>query len=456
MKTWMRGILGLTERLGVDVAVSDPMQKAIELWMSMYQGRAPWLCEDVVSLNLPAFVASEVARMATVEMKCELSGSRGEYLRPFFQRVVDDARLFTEYAAAGGSIALKPYVAGKGPAVDYVQAGRFFPTVFNASGDVTGCLFVDTIVRGDALFTRVEQHEMEPGGCRITNRAFETKVGGDELGEPIELAAVDEWAELSPEAFISGIDRPLFAILKMPYANTIDPGSPIGISSYARAVNLIREADNQFSRLLWEMESGNRAMYVDMRAFSADDADPGVLPFKRFYRMMDVDPTVQGELFREWSPALRVNEQLTALNEILQKIEDACGLSRGTLSEAPESGAAGAKTATELKIMRQRTFATIRDTQKAVEVALRQLLYAMDVWCTIANLTPLGDYEVSFEFDDSIVSDRSTEFLERLQLVQLGVMNEWELRAWYTGETEATAKANLPSKPELASFPEAE
>ena len=48
---------------------------------------------------------------------------------------------------------------------------------------------------------------------------------------------------------------------------------------------------------------------------------------------------------------------------------------------------------------------------------------------------------MSFEFDDSIVADRQAEFAEKQQLVTAGIMQPWEFRMWYFGETEEQAKA---------------
>ena len=53
----------------------------------------------------------------------------------------------------------------------------------------------------------------------------------------------------------------------------------------------------------------------------------------------------------------------------------------------------------------------------------------------------MGDYSVSFEFDDSIIADRKTEFEEKRALVDDGIMMPWEFRMWYFGEDEKTAKS---------------
>lgn len=471
-KRWVRGVVGrmfnfmeISDVTPFKPITSKCMTDAISLWMNMYVNNAPWVSNEVVSLNLPSFIAAEFARMTTIEMKSSVSGkvgddgdlieenSRGAFLNAQYQPVVEEARRFTEYAAAGGSLVLKPFLDDNGGiGVEYVRAGMFWPTAYSASGEITGCSFIDRITREEKVYTRVEHHKMERGGCKITNTAYvsDTDSLGREHAREIPLTSVEEWAKMEPEVFLPDLERPLFAVLNMPLANTIDPSEPLSVSVYARAVALIEEADKQFSRLLWEMESGNRALYVDFRAFRMErmqdgDLNPGNIPFKRFYRSMRADPTKDNSLFEGWSPELRDTSQLNALDAILRRIEDVCGLSRGTISEAPESNAGGAKTATELKIMRQRTYATVRDTQKALEKALRQLLWAMDKWATLADLAPQGDYDVSFEFDDSVMTDRGTEFMERMQLVTMGAMEPWEVRAWYLGETEEMARRNVSS-----------
>ena len=66
--------------LHVVPAVSNEMLDAIELWEDMYKDEAPWLKEptsadptQVLSLGLPAFIASEKARMAVMEMQFDIT-----------------------------------------------------------------------------------------------------------------------------------------------------------------------------------------------------------------------------------------------------------------------------------------------------------------------------------------------------------------------------------------------
>ena len=140
-----------------------------------------------------------------------------------------------------------------------------------------------------------------------------------------------------------------------------------------------------------------------------------------------------------FSPAIRDSSLFSGLNQLLIRIEDNCGLARGTLSDANVE----ARTATELRIVRQRTYATIADNQAMLEVCLRDVIRAMDKYASIYRLAPEGEYDVSFEWDDSIITDSSQQLGERLELLSQGLMGKVEFRQWYFGETEAQAKAAI-------------
>ena len=245
-----------------------------------------------------------------------------------------------------------------------------------------------------------------------------------------------EWASLSAEVQIQNVKRPLFGYFKNPSANNIETTSPLGVSVFARATELIAEADRQYERLLWEFESGERALYVSDTAFKKDGNNKPILPNKRLYKTLGVD---DADLFQDWTPTLREANIISGLNKILQRIEFNCSLSYGTLSDPQNVD----KTAEEIRASKQRSYSNVCDIQKALKTALEELIYAMDVWCTLYKLAPAGEYETSFDFDDSIVADRKSEFAEKQALVSMGIIQPWEFRAWYTGEDEETAKMNV-------------
>lgn len=442
---WLREVIqkmfgqsSVKQALNVDVAISSEMATALQTWSLMYQNQAEWLSDTVKSLNLAAAIAGEIARSVTIEMQVEISGSaRADYLALQMESVLDKLREKIEVGCAKGGLMMKPFISGAKISVDFVQADQFYPVSFDSSGNITACVFADQKTAGQYYYTRLEYHQMTPEGCVIRNAAFRSS-SRDTLGQAVDLSVVDDWAGIEPEATITGIDRPLYAYFRYPMANNIDPASPLGVSCYSRAVDLIRQADEQWSNLLWEFESGKRAIFVDVLAFGKDADGKPKLPDRRLYRALETGST-EGDLYHEWTPEFRDASIKSGLDAILKRIEYNCGLAYGTLSD-PQSVD---KTATEIKTSKQRSYATVTDTQKKLEEALDDLLYAMDVWCTLGKLAPAGTYEVVYDFDDSVIVDKDLQFQQDLRLVGQGIMGKVEFRMRNFGESEEVAKQKI-------------
>lgn len=78
------------------------------------------------------------------------------------------------------------------------------------------------------------------------------------------------------------------------------------------------------------------------------------------------------------------------------------------------------KTAEEIKASKQRSYSTVKAIQGALESALRDLLYSMDVLATVYKIAPAGSYEAAFDWDDSIVNDPAARKLLFWSYVQAG------------------------------------
>lgn len=436
--------------------VSSEMSNAIEGWMNLYIGQAPWLAKNKQSLGLPAAVASEIARLVTLEMKVEVKcpaklkedgtteeivgamTERAEYLNKQLEPFIENIRLYCEYACAGGGLMIKPYVVDETIAIDCVQATDFLPLTFNSRGKITASDFAEHKKQGSHFYHRVERHEFKNGINTVTNKAYRSSSITDR-GTEVNLAEVPEWAELSPKQDIANTNQPLFAYFRIPLGNTIDPTSPLGVSVYARATNLIEDADKQYQRFLWEFEGGELAIEASKEMFPTDKKGKPIIPEgkERLFRPNELDASAPGnELIKTFSPALREVALKSGLNTILQKIEFNTGLAYGTLSDPQTVD----KTATEIKTSKQRSYSTITDIQRALQAAIEDLVYAMDVYATLYNLAPQGEYEVNCVWDDSIIVDAEAERSRDMNEVRMGLMQKWEYRVKWYGEDEATAK----------------
>lgn len=443
----IRKMLGrekIKDAIGVEVAVSDKMANEIDLWAKMYKNEPPWKEKNIKLCGLPAAIAGEFARLVTLELKTEVTGN--DFINEEYQAVVSDIRKYTEYACAKGGLAMKPYASEGHIEVDMVQADRFFPTKFNSRGEVTAAVFAESLTVGKKVYTRLEYHQHEGTMYHINNKAFvkQDLDNVEVLGKEVPLTAVPEWANLQEEVTLKNVKMPLFAYFKIPNANNVDDTSPLGVSVYSRAINDIKEADNQWTRLLWEFEGSELASDADITLFKKDDKGNYEFPKgkDRLFRMMDLDDNA--EKYKVFAPAIRDENLINGFNAILRRIEFNVGLAYGTLSDPNTVD----KTAEEIKASKQRSYSTVSDIQKSLQTALEQLVYAMDVMAQLSGLSGRKKYEMSFDWDDSIVIDKEQELASMQQDAVAGFIRKELYVAAKYGVSEEEALKMMPQQDE--------
>ena len=420
------------------------MANGIDLWAKMYKNEPPWKEKNIKLCGLPAAIAGEFARLVTLELKTEVTGN--DFINEEYQAVISDIRKYTEYACAKGGLAMKPYASEGHIEVDMVQADRFFPTKFNSRGEVTAAVFAESLTVGKKVYTRLEYHQHEGTMYHINNKAFvkQDLDNVEVLGKEVPLTAVPEWANLQEEVTLKNVKMPLFAYFKIPNANNVDDTSPLGVSVYSRAINDIKEADNQWTRLLWEFEGSELAIDADITLFKKDDKGNYEFPKgkDRLFRMMDLDDNA--EKYKVFAPAIRDENLINGFNAILRRIEFNVGLAYGTLSDPNTVD----KTAEEIKASKQRSYSTVSDIQKSLQTALEQLVYAMDVMAQLSGLSGRKKYEMSFDWDDSIVIDKEQELASMQQDAVAGFIRKELYVAAKYGVSEEEALKMMPQQDE--------
>lgn len=432
---------------GVDLATSQQMQDAIRLWTDIFLDSAPWLDSTTQSCNIGAAVAGELARLTRLEMDSNVTGSaRADYLNAQYHAALPQIRQTLESALAVGSMAYKPYVNRDGDiVVDCVPAWRFFPTAFNSRGEITGCIFPERITKGRRYYTRLEWHNAAANSYTVRNLIF-CSTDADDLGTQCAITDVEEWAELLPEASFSyqdgsTLERPLFAVFKVPFSNNVDPESPVGVSVYGRAVKLIAEADRQYSRILWEYEGSELAVHASELALRQTKNGPRIDSRKRrLYRGLNIEGKGGGDLFDVFSPAIRDSSLFNGLNQLLRRIEFNCCLAYGTLSDPANVD----KTAEEIRSSKQRSYTAVAELQTALDGAMQHLIWIMDYYASLYQLAPAGSYELATTWGDGVQEDIQSEFLRRKMLVDQGYLKPEKLLAWYFHVSEDEARTMAP------------
>lgn len=437
VKNMLIGKARIEEVFDTNIVISSKMQDAGSLWASMYADTPPWKNENEgkLTLNLPKVICAEFARLATFESDISVGGSskRAAYLNKQFKRFTKKLRVSVEKACSSSGVVLKPCVNNGKISVAVVQADNFYPTEFDSDGEVRGGIFLDFRYIGDYRYTRLEWHHFVGNTYAIENKAYKVGVSavndlnGMLLGRKCKLSDVPDWSDVEEEVRIDGVESVLFAPLKTPTANNIESESPLGVSIFSAAVDSIREADEQISRIIYEYKAKEVMIFAAKSAMTKDKHGKPTIPsgMERLLQIFNYEDSK--DFYQVFSPEFRDTALFNGLNRILRNVEMQCGLAYGTISDVQDVE----KTATEVITSKQRSYSTVTDLQANIQDALEQLLYAMDVLCSLYNLAPAGDYELSCSFGDGVMEDIGIEFTRRMTMVQAGMLRPELFVAWY-------------------------
>lgn len=183
-----------------------------------------------------------------------------------------------------------------------------------------------------------------------------------------------------------------------------------GVSCFSRALSLIQDADEQYQRYLWEFEGSELAIDADVTVLKEN----GDLPKneERLFRNLGFD--LPDGFYKVFSPSIRETDLRNGLNDIIRKVEFKVGLAYGTLSRIDTVD----KTATEIKASKQRSYATVKKIQDALDRNLKYLFKIISFWYGE------NEEEINFDFDDSLIIDSQSEQLIMLQEVNSGILSK--------------------------------
>ena len=131
------------------------------------------------------------------------------------------------------------------------------------NGKIVGVVFVNRDIsdNGKKFYTRLEYHRFINDLYVISNKCYVGDTEND-LGKPIAIEKTP-WNGLSEEIGIEKLDTPLFGVLTMPGANSIDVDSPVGMPIFADAIEELKDLDIAYSRNAKEIYDSKRMVLLD-------------------------------------------------------------------------------------------------------------------------------------------------------------------------------------------------
>ena len=439
LKTIWKGILRMFDYMtwkkvvGEDAALSQMMIDAINDWQKMLDGKADWITDSVKSLRLELGICREFADSTLSEINTSVNN---EKLDVIYQKMLVDLNEHLQDGLGLGSLVIKPTGSDS---FEFVTADKFIPIRFDDSGKLLDVGFLSVKQVGENnYYTRFERHYFVNGNLTIENKCYHSQTPSD-LGLLCSLEEVEEWAQINPgPVTYPGMTKMDFGYYRNPIINRVDR-SKCGVSIFESACGLIQKADEQDARLEWEYESAERAIHVDDRALRQSGKGLRMPRLNnRLYRGLNIEDGKDRELLREYSPQMRDESYLKGKEERYRDIEFSVGLAYGDLSHPQVIE----KTATEIKIAKQRKYNRVTAIQNKLEDCLVDFVDALAFY----NSLYTSSYEFSCQFHDSILTDEESERQQDRNDVAMGAMSVVEYRMKWYNEDEETAKANLPEQ----------
>lgn len=359
-----------------------------------------------------------------------------------------------ELAFALGTVAFVPRVVGmetteRGPVpgsaagivLDYVTVEHIWPLAWQ-NGVITECAFSSMVTAGGETWCYLQIHHRVNGFYDIENRIYRFQNGN--LGTEVLLTDVPGFARVPPVVH-TGSEQRQFVIDRPNIANNFDDSIPLGISVYANATDVLRGVDIAYDSYVNEFALGKKRIMVKPAATNYLDGEPVFDSGDLVFYVLPEDVS-DGSVITPIDMTLRTAEHNTGIQDQLNLLSGKCGFGENHYRFNQGSVA----TATQVVSENSTLFRSIKKHEIILEQVLIELCrMILRLGNTAMNEGLNEDVEISIDFDDSIIEDKSADFSRDMQLLNAGILNDWEFRMKWLNEDEATAKAALPKMEDL-------
>ena len=372
------------------------------------------LYESIDDINFTSIFSNKLANYTISDSTMNIEGenARVDLLNKTASSMWKKGKKIVSMAFGYGGVIIVPYVKGGKIYYNLVPQDRL--TIDETDGElITGAtvLAEKKVISGtisQTTYLRWTNYKVENGNMVITQQFSDDK--GNKIPAP------DFWKDIQEVRTITNVDRVLFGYIKSPInnrkANDLR-GVPITYGCDAT----IMEIKETMKQLIREYELKECFVGADVTMFNGKNALPSNGLFKK------IDST-SDDFFEVFDPQFR--DYTTRLQELYKRLEHEIGTSYGILSEVDSQQA----TATEIKRSMYDTFTICDDMRSSIEKGMEDFFYACNVLANAFNLSPQGEYQLSFDWSYSLLEDTATEWSQLTYGLTKGIVKEVEVRQW--------------------------
>lgn len=457
------------EDFAIQAAEFPEMESLINRCANIYRGVPEWLDDEdnIKTINFAKTVCSETARLATLAIGIKIDGSaRAAWLQKQINKVYFQIRHWVEYGCAYGTVFIKP----NGESLDIFTPADVMIVDYD-NQEIKGIIFKDSYTAGRKYYTRLEYHRFVKTTVDgvttypyyVSNRAYVSK-SPQSIGDKIDLKQT-KWADLMADtppilkANGEKLDGPLYGVLRTPQANNVDISTPLGLPVFAEGIEELGDLDVAYSRNAGEIKDSQKIALLDDRLLMPSGTPVSAMSprgmenrrneMKLPHYVKNVFGQDEKEFYQEINPQLNTDARLAGINALLSQLSYKCGFSSGYFVFNEKTGMV---TATQVEADDRRTIQYIKDVRDKLEDCLNGVIYALNVFADLYSLSPVGAYEINYDFGDITYNYQEDKATWWSYVVQRKVP-AWLYFVKFEGMTESEARAMVkeaePKEPTL-------
>lgn len=371
--------------------------------------------EAINNINFNAIFSNKLANYVVNDSNVNLKGEnkRGAVLNKTLESIWKKAKKITSMSFGYGGVIIVPYVKGGKIFYNIVPQSRV--TIDELEGEnITGATVladkkvIEKGIGNTKTYIRLTNYQVKNENITITQKFT------DERGNQIPVP--DFWKNIELQKTITNVDRVLFGFIKSPINNR-KTDDKYGVPITYGCDDTIAEIKETMKQLYREYKLKEAFVGADVTMFDGKNG----LPVNGLFKKVDSGEDSFWEVF---DPAFRPYTE--RLQELYQRLEHEIGTSAGILSQVNTSNA----TATEIKRSLYDTYTIVDDMRSNLEKGIEDFIYSANVLANAYNLSPVGDYDISFDWDYSMLEDNQETFNQLVTANSKGIISNVELRQW--------------------------
>lgn len=318
--------------------------------------------------------------------------------------------------------------------------------VLQAVGDeITACAYIlDRATVSNQTFELYQAVELVPYTAQDGSKSYANRyrMYVARNGSIIEggLSKFPQWAGYESEWYIPNVDRLLIGRYRSFMLNPDDPNEIKGAPICYGASDPIREIHYLLDQMHDEFGLSEKAIMADKRLFVRQWRGNNletVMPRGKERLFVGIEGSTSEFPIKEWSPDIRYQAYLDALDKQEKLVERAVGVSSGIISTPDDYNY---ENVDNVRKSQQKTMGFVSKARKQGESCLLGLVYAWNVLANYYGINPVGEYDVNFDWSNEYVET----FTDRQQAIlageSIGATDAVDYRMFIMDESPETAR----------------